>query len=147
VDQEHSEVVQQLYNALYKFRKLRFAAFFNVDGLKPSEVRMLMVIYKSSKETGISVSKISQHLQVTSSTVTQLINDLEKKGLVIREIDPNDRRMVRIELTDQGKEMMQKAEKAREQFFNGLVEFVGEEECKELIQQLEKVIQYIDNME
>nr|WP_268978334.1 MarR family transcriptional regulator [Heyndrickxia ginsengihumi] len=126
---------------------MRFAAFFNVDGLKPSEVRMLMVIYKSSKETGISVSKISQHLQVTSSTVTQLINDLEKKGLVIREIDPNDRRMVRIELTDQGKEMMQKAEKAREQFFNGLVEFVGEEECKELIQQLEKVIQYIDNME
>ncbi len=46
--------------------------------------------------------EISDHLRVAVSTMTGLIDKLEEKGLVRRERTEEDRRIVRISLTEKG---------------------------------------------
>jgi DNA-binding MarR family transcriptional regulator len=51
-------------------------------------------------------AELAEHLIVTRSTVTRLIDGMERRGLVTRAVDSNDRRQVRLELTDSGKAIL-----------------------------------------
>ena len=81
-------------------------------------------------------------LQVTSPTVTQLLKGLEANGLVERHIDPMDRRAVGITLTEKGEVITQKAMDAFVSSFEGLINYLGEEESNELAELLAKVFRY-----
>ena len=63
----------------------------------PPQVRILFCI--ASKPEGVSVKELAEVLSVTSGAVTQFIDSLVEKGLVSREEDCNDRRLLRIKLT------------------------------------------------
>ena len=54
-------------------------------------------------------SKIAQHMMVKSSTVTGVVDRLEKKGLAERLRNSPDRRMITIQLTKSGKKLAQNA--------------------------------------
>ena len=47
-------------------------------------------------------SQLATALKVTSGRISTLLAALEKKGLIEREVDPNDRRIVHVNLTEQG---------------------------------------------
>lgn len=72
----------------------RFAGFT----VGPPQARILF--YIASKPDGVSVKDLAEILSVTSGAVTQFIDALVEKGLVRREEDQNDRRLLRIKLTD-----------------------------------------------
>jgi DNA-binding MarR family transcriptional regulator len=92
----------------------------------------------------MKISEISQFLQVTPPTITQIINVLEKDGLVERTIDPEDRRAVKIKLTPEGLKVTAKARLAFSETFLGLIDFLGEEESEQLANLLSKVQQYFN---
>jgi DNA-binding MarR family transcriptional regulator len=52
----------------------------------------------------MTMGELAQTLDVTPRTVTGLVDNLERDGLVKRVDDPDDRRSVYAELTDQGRE-------------------------------------------
>jgi DNA-binding MarR family transcriptional regulator len=54
-------------------------------------------------------SKIAQHMMVKSSTVTGVVDRLEKKGLAERMRNSPDRRMITIQLTEAGKKLARNA--------------------------------------
>jgi DNA-binding MarR family transcriptional regulator len=54
-------------------------------------------------------SKIADHMMVKSSTVTGVVDRLEKKGLAERKRTSPDRRMITIQLTETGKKLAQNA--------------------------------------
>jgi DNA-binding MarR family transcriptional regulator len=54
-------------------------------------------------------SKIADHMMVKSSTVTGVVDRLEKKGLAERMRNSPDRRVITIQLTEAGKELAQNA--------------------------------------
>ena len=54
-------------------------------------------------------SKIANHMMVKSSTVTGVVDRLEKKGLVERMRNSPDRRVITIQLTEAGKKLAQNA--------------------------------------
>jgi DNA-binding MarR family transcriptional regulator len=54
-------------------------------------------------------SKIAQHMMVKSSTVTGVVDRLEKKGLAERVRNSPDRRMITIQLTRDGKKLAENA--------------------------------------
>lgn len=64
----------------------------------PPQVRILFHIAR--KPDGVSVKELSEVLCVTSGAVTQFIDSLVEKGLVNRAEDGNDRRLLRIKLTE-----------------------------------------------
>jgi len=51
---------------------------------------------------GLRMNEISKRLMVSGGNVTGITDQLEKEGLVIRALDPHDRRAVTVKLTDVG---------------------------------------------
>jgi DNA-binding MarR family transcriptional regulator len=47
-----------------------------------------------------SVKELAQIMGLTSGRITQIITSLEKKNYIIREIDTNDRRNIKVKLTE-----------------------------------------------
>ena len=64
----------------------------------------LVVLRIASQYDGIGIKEIAAKLSITSSAVTQLVDGLAKKGYLKREGSPEDRRALKIGLSDQGKE-------------------------------------------
>lgn len=117
-----------------------------IPGYKTSELKVLLCIKNktSEKSVGVMVSEISNTLRVTSPTVTQLVNGLERGGLVGRYIDPLDRRVVRIQLTKKGLVIAKQAEAKFSASFQGLVHHLGEEQSDVLADLLTQVFSYFE---
>ena len=69
------------------------------DGLTIPQMRLLWAL---RDEDGLPVGTLADHLAVNPSTITGHVDRLVRMGLVRREEDPADRRIVRNYLTDQG---------------------------------------------
>lgn len=93
-------------------------------------------------EVGVTISEVSDVFGVTPPTVTQLINGLEESGYVKRAADPDDRRAVRITLTDMGEEVLNKALDAHFAALDGLVNYLGEEDSHTLAELLSRAYTY-----
>lgn len=140
-----NETVQKLLKAFMEFRKIGWHNK-KIAGYNPSEFKVLATIDREAnkKKTEMKISEISQILQVTPPTITQIINVLEKDGMVERTIDPEDRRAVKIKLTSEGLEATAKARIAFSKTFLGLIDFLGEEDSEQLANLLAKVQQYFN---
>ncbi len=113
---------------------------------KPSEVRLLFVIAHGLEmdERGVKVSELSAMLEVAPPTVTPLIRSLEEHGLVLRRNDEEDRRAVRVLLSDQGRAVLHETAKKRSEELMGLVEYLGAEKSTQLSELLEQVYTYME---
>ena len=56
--------------------------------------------------------EIARQLSIENSTISGILDRMETKGLIIRSIDPNDRRYIRVDLTEQGKALETSADAA-----------------------------------
>lgn len=141
-----SPMAEELLRAFRVFRKADLRQK-PVAGYKPSEIMALICIgnQEDCKSCGIQVSELSRMLRVTSPTVTQLIKGMENEGLVERNMDPSDRRAVRVTLTDKGESIMDQSLAVFKTSFEGLVEFLGEEDSRKLTQLLGRVFEYFQD--
>jgi DNA-binding MarR family transcriptional regulator len=106
---------------------------------------MFYILHGMEKdERGVTVSELSAMLEVASPTVTPLVRSLEERGMVLRYNDKEDRRAVRVKLTEQGIAHIKELAKKRSAQIQGLVEFLGEEKSQQLIELLEQVYMYIE---
>ena len=60
----------------------------------------------------LSVRQLSEQTGTRASTLTGLLDRLENRGYLARELDPADRRSFRLPLTDQGREVAARARAA-----------------------------------
>jgi DNA-binding MarR family transcriptional regulator len=68
---------------------------------------------------GLRMSDISKRLMVSGGNITGITDQLEKEGLVIRTLDPADRRAVTVKLTEAG---LKKFRQMAEQHENWIVQ-------------------------
>nr|WP_249310648.1 MarR family transcriptional regulator [Bacillus sp. FJAT-49736] len=113
-------------------------------GLKPSEYKLLFTIKSAKKHHGVdlTVSSLSKYLQVTAPSVTQLINRLETDGLVERRMDTNDRRSVKVMLTEEGEKVTKMVIQAYLERLQGFIDFFGEEKSRQLADSLSEMMEY-----
>ena len=116
----------------------------SISKLTRSEQELLMILALTLNEDkkAITVTEISNLLQIQPAGVTHLINPLEKEGYIERLPAANDRRIVLIGLTENGR---QKAngfmEEVQEQLV-GLINHLGEEDSKKLIDLMSRMVAY-----
>ena len=85
--------------------------------LKIAQLDVLMNLYR---HPGMSQHDVARRLLVGRSNITMLLPQLEKQGVLRRESDPKDRRVMRLYLTPAGEALLMKALK----IYNGLIERV-----------------------
>ena len=84
-------------------------AEFARHGLNASSFDVLATLRRSGAPYRLSPSELLETMMITSGTMTNRIDQLEKAGLVERLDNPDDRRGVIIALTDRGFEVVEKA--------------------------------------
>ena len=148
------EIAQDLMNSLHALKKAGwYQQIKSTDELSQVEFFVLKGIsFHSSEQNqqdfkGITPSDIGQIMHIASPTVTQHITHLEKKGYVIRELDKQDRRVVRINLTEKGKQVMADTRVKFLKVFKDLVGYLGETESNELVLLLRKSSGYLSSLQ
>ena len=104
-----------------------------------SQLSMLV----ANSEKGIKVSDLSNHMQITPAAATHIIDILVEKDFVERKSDLNDRRIVLISLTESGQETLKNIDNKIMKKFSGLVDFLGENDSKELIRLLSLTFDFL----
>ena len=113
----------RLMDAFFRLGKLHIGR--PSDGLRPPELGLLKRLVRSGSPDGLKVSELSQQLQVTPPMITQVVKALEARGLVTRSVDVEDRRAVRVSITDAGRGAWEQATASMLAAFDGLVKHLG----------------------
>jgi DNA-binding MarR family transcriptional regulator len=74
------------------------------------------------------LSEVSERFSITPAAASQLVDKLVQSGLVRREEDPHDRRAKCLNLTDKGKELIQRNIEERYRWTDRLAEKLTTEE-------------------
>ncbi|MFF2086480.1 MarR family winged helix-turn-helix transcriptional regulator [Nocardia sp. NPDC058176] len=80
--------------------------FFAGHGLEFWEFDVLATLRRSGGTTGLTAGALNRAAMVTSGAITNRIDRLEAKKLVRRCPSPDDRRSVLVQLTDEGRELV-----------------------------------------
>lgn len=86
------------------------------------------------------LKKISEILLVTGANITCVVDNLEKEDLVRRVHSKEDRRIINAELTEKGKEKVESILPGYTKNISSLVSKLSENEQKELVRLLEKMV-------
>jgi DNA-binding MarR family transcriptional regulator len=89
---------------------------------------------------GLSIKDIAESMHISGSAATQLVDSLVRAGLLAREVDPNDRRIMRISLTDEGKSRLEKFRKARLEAMGEILSPLSRQELETFRNLLRKII-------
>jgi DNA-binding MarR family transcriptional regulator len=82
------------------------AGFMQLDQVIPGQpISLSQAFALHELDTGIPLSQqeLAARLRLEKSTVSRLAAELERKGLLVRERDPRNRRLYRLRLTDEGR--------------------------------------------
>ena len=101
----------------------------DADGLSQVQVRLLGIL----RDREPAMLTLATFLNLDKSSVTGLVDRAERRGLVRRTTTPEDRRTVRVALTDRGRQLTQKLAKQVERELSALVSGVSKADRRRLL--------------
>ncbi len=87
----------------------------------------------------LTMNGLSESLELANSTMTRMMDQLVQKGLVRRKPDAEDRRIVLVGLTDEGRIMRTTLEQSLQQFFGQVSDGLDVEERPTVLRSLERI--------
>lgn len=82
---------------------------------------------------GLTMSELSKRMMVTGGNVTGIADQMERDGYVVRAADPSDRRVVRIRMTETGRNAFAEMAAEHECWIQGLMAGMPEVDLKQLL--------------
>lgn len=104
--------------------------------LKIAQLDLLMNLYR---HPGASQHDVARKLLVGRSNVTMLMPQLEKQGLIRREGDAKDKRVLRLYLTPEGEDLLLKALKAYTALIDKVMASSTPAQCDAMGDQMRKI--------
>lgn len=99
-----------------------------------------LTVMKLLEQVGdLSLSELSDRIRAQNSTVTGIIDRMEREGLVVRERSKEDRRVVHIRLTPKGQALAREIPIEPIEIFKGALETLSAQEMRDLVRILSKV--------
>ena len=106
--------ISRIISILYRYNQCFFAKKLKEYSL-PIDVAHLPALMQAYRNPGITQDGISMNVGMDKGTVARTVKQLEDAGLVIREIDENDRRINHIFPTPRGLEIKEQVFKIIEE--------------------------------
>ncbi len=106
-------------------------------GLTPFHYVVLCCLWE---EDGLSASGIADKLKQLGATLTGVVDRMEERKLVCRERDPDDRRIVRIWLTDEGRRLMKILPSASVESIKKATEGISEVKQEAVLKLLDQIV-------
>ena len=96
--------------------------------------------YITMQNGDVLPGEISSEMGVSSARIAVALNSLEGKGLLTRQIDLNDRRKILVSITQDGRALAEKQERAVVENIANMLALLGEEDAKEYIRLMSKLV-------
>jgi len=90
-------------------------------------------------QEAVSMSDLSESMGLANSTMTRMVDQLVRRGLVQRKPDDRDRRVILVGLTSKGREVRSALEMEFQEFFKLVLQEIEEEERSAVLDAMEKM--------
>ena len=116
----------------------------NGINVTPEQYLVLDILWEKQS---LSQQNIADIIQKDKNSVTKIIDSLEKKNLVNRVEDKKDRRINKIELTQEGHALEKITTKVAIDFMNDTVKDIEDQDLDKLVEVMRKLKDNLDNIE
>lgn len=134
-----TEAILYLYTESRRLTK-GYAAQFGLTGPQLTVVKLLDQI------GDLSLSELSERIRAQNSTVTGIIDRMERESLVARVRSKEDRRVVHIRLTPKGRELAEQIPVEPMEIFREALESLAPSDAKDLLRILTKVARRVKQL-
>lgn len=117
----------------------------DLSGPRMGILLRLFIAEANGEKNGINPTTLSHFQHVRKNTMSSLLRGLEDSGLVERTLDPDDKRVFLIHITEKGKQLVQETGPKRVKLMNDLSSELTKEEKDQLLGLLEKLRVSIQN--
>ncbi|MGM9971730.1 MAG: MarR family winged helix-turn-helix transcriptional regulator [Anaeroplasmataceae bacterium] len=147
----YGELIEQsLFKLMLKYRKT-----FNFKDIRDKypelssqEIRILStIILYNAREENISASVLAKAYGVTTAAIMHKLDTLEDKGYIYRISDELDKRKKYICLSEKMKQEAIELKETNDKNIEHMTKVLGEEDCKNLLRILNKLIDTIGVLE
>jgi len=133
---------KQIEKLLESIQSLKRRIFFGAcRNLKNGNIpaSQWFVLQHLNKRQGTTIKELAMSLSVTSSAATQLVEALVQKGYIIRKVGTNDRRELRLMLSDKSKKHIDELRGNRIQEMQHIFDVLTDEEFESYCRLCNKV--------
>jgi DNA-binding MarR family transcriptional regulator len=113
-------------------------------GLAAIEYTILISIRQLSREGDVHVAQVAEHLHLSGAFITTIINRLTAKDLVEKTAQPDDRRRVRLVVTREGKDLLERLAPRQRKVNDVQFDCLDAKQFKELSKMMERLIESSD---
>lgn len=117
------------------------------QGLKERNIdisfEMLQVFSILSRQQGLTQQQLAREVVKDKAALTFLLNNMERKGWVLRQTDPADRRSRKIYLSCRGESVMREVRPVLDNFYVSICDMMGKADMEEGILYLERMSEAI----
>ena len=133
------EKALDIASKFYKLSKIKNA--LDIESIvTPLQMDALMYLHKHPMST---VSRLGKYLNLSSSAVAQLTDRLAVSGFIARKDDPHDRRIVRLILTEKGKQIFKDIYKEKINKVKMVAPFLSDKDLNDLTRIYSKIFKKI----
>lgn len=138
------ELMLQLFKTRMSFRQTLQRALKqnNVD----MTFEMLQIMHRLWREQGVSQQFLAEKTAKDKACLTNLINNLEKKGWVVRKEDPTDRRNRLVYLTEEGENLSKQVTPLIQHIYQQTGEEIGMKQLEVCINLLKKYDEILEKI-
>jgi MarR family transcriptional regulator, lower aerobic nicotinate degradation pathway regulator len=122
--------VHQIYLAIYAQKCAEF-------GTTPVQSSIMQILLK---QPGIDQVALAGEIGIDRTTTSSVLSRLQARGIVLREVDPENRRTKRAFLTEQGRTMLFEMQQSIDEAHEQLVKPLNRAERKRFLDQLVRLV-------
>lgn len=108
---------------------------------------LFALTYIARQGGDVNPSEISDNMNVSKARITTALGNLEKKGLITRQIDTSNRSRILVGITAEGKELAEKHQKTVLGMVTKMLELLGEQDAKEYVRIMQKMAKLLPAFE
>ena len=132
---------EKVFTEFFKIVRLRKpSSFSNINITEPQYFTLNYL----AKNNNCTMGGLKEHLDVSLSTLTGIIDRMVRDGFVERERDDDDRRLVRVKLTKKGNGIAEEINIKRLERIIAVLEVLSKEDQELLIGTIERLTEHLN---
>ena len=140
-ESEHVEHIEKYLRTIDYIVRKKGREILNDFSITVPQFTALQILINNGNMT---IGELSQRMALACSTITDLIDRMEKTELVIRKKDDKDKRVVRVEVLTKGYDILEKVLEKRRVFLASKLEEFSNDDKKTLNKVLEELYKAMD---
>ena len=144
----NDKISTELYDALQKMNRYmhrsKHRSMKTKEGVHPGQMKLLSII---SKNDGIIQRDLAEILDMRPSSLTEMVSNLEKNSLISRKQDENDRRVMHVYLTEEGKKIIENFKQAKDDLHDSVFNCLTLDEKEKMLEIVRKVNSSLESLD